>query len=216
MIKIIIADDQVLLRDSLKFILEQDNTIEVLACCDNGKEAIDQCKIHMPDVLLTDIRMPVMDGIEATEYIKAKHLPIKVIMLTTFEDINTIMDAFAVGADGYIVKDIKPDEIISAVKCINKGFHIIHKSVHQLMVSEFKKVRSKKNDCNYAINDIELTPYELKIISLIAQGKTNKEVGSALGFAEGTIKNKISKIFEKLNLKDRTQIAIFAHENNLI
>ncbi|BDU51318.1 response regulator [Haliovirga abyssi] len=214
MINIIIADDQILLAESLKLILETDKELKVNAIVENGILAIKKVEASKPDVILLDINMPKLNGIETAKKIKKISPNTKILMLTTFENRENIIDSFVSGADGYIVKDISPEELIAAVKFTYKGLHITHSSVHKILIDEFLKLKSRKNILDS--NSSQLTETDLDIIKLIAQGKSNKEISKSLYFAEGTIKNKISSILNKLDLRDRTQIAIFAIENNLI
>ncbi len=139
MIKITIADDQILLRKSLGQILSTDQDINVIDMVSNGQEAINSCKMNKPDILLMDIEMPEMDGITALRKIKEEFTDIKVIILTTFENSENIVESFLAEADGYITKDIDCDELIATIKCVNYGLTVIHKSVKRIMVSRFKK-----------------------------------------------------------------------------
>lgn len=216
MIKVILADDQALLRNSLKYILKRDNDIEVVDEVSNGLEVMEACKKQEVDVILLDIIMPQQDGIETARLIKEIYPTIKVIMLTTFETIENIMESFLAGADGYIVKDIAPDELVMVVKCVNKGLCVIHESVQQLMIKSFNDVLNKNVSVNVDIGDVEISNTEREIIRLVAQGKNNKEIAQIMNFAEGTIKNKITRLLDKLDLRDRLQIAIFAIEHSLI
>lgn len=210
MIKILIADDQLLLRESISFILNNDEEIEVVGEAGNGLEVIEQCKKLKPDIILMDMEMPKMDGINATKAIKDS-CNAKVIILTTFENPDNIMEAFTVGADGYVVKEIRHNDLILAIKCVASGLTVIHESVKKVMIDRFKGL----SDYRSLYSDL-LTEKEVQIIKLIATGKSNKEIGSALCYSEGTIKNKVSKILSKLDMSDRMQIAIFAMEKGIL
>lgn len=216
MIKVAIADDQTLLRETLVFILNKSTEIDVVGTAANGFEILNICEQNKPDVVLMDIQMPEMDGIEATKIIKEKYKNIKVLMLTTFENIENILESFVAGADGYIAKDIESKELILYIKCINQGIHVIHDSVHQLMVQQFIKVNNKKFSSDSLNREIELNETEIEIIRLVAAGKNNKEIAQIIGFADGTIKNKLTKIFEKTEISDRANLVVFAIENNII
>lgn len=215
MIKALIVDDQVLLKETLLFMLNQDEEIQGIDGGCNGYEAIDACSKYRPDIILMDIRMPKLDGINATLRIKEQHPHIKVIILTTFEDEKSIFDAIENGADGYIVKDIKPEALILAVKGAMQDLYVMHKSVVASLRMSVEKTVNQKNTSSSAIENYNLTKKEMQIIELIVDGKSNKEIADELNFTEGTIKNKVSKLLEKLNLKDRTQIVVFAIKNNL-
>lgn len=214
MIKVLIVDDQLILRESLKFIIEQDSDIKVVGCACNGLEAVEFCKKNPPDVILMDIKMPVCDGIEGTKLIKSQFETVKIMVLTTFNDDENISKALKNGADGYILKDIMPDELILAIRSINKGLNIIHKNALNSVVRQFNandtvelQARSIK---------VDLTDREISIVELIVDGKSNKEIAAVLFITEGTVKNIITGILEKLELKDRTQLAVFAVRNKLV
>ena len=155
--------------------------------------------------------MPELDGVSATKIIKEKFPDIKIIILTTFESQDNIMESFANDADGYIVKNISHKDLVRSIKCVNNGITVIHKSVKKIMVDKFRKLC--KNKLKY--KDI-LTEREIEIVKYIVAGLSNKEIAAELYFSQGTIKNNISKILEKLNMSDRMQIAIFAIENGIV
>ena len=216
MIRLILADDQMLLTGTLKALLERNKTLEVVACVEDGEQAVNACSVYNPDIILMDIHMPRMNGIDATHRIKELNPQIKVIILTTFDQTSHIFESIIAGADGYIVKDLESEELIRAVDCVYNGLHVVHHSVYQLMAKEFKRLYQNKNVINLYGNSITLTQIELDIIAYVARGRSNREIADVLGFTEGSIKNKITKLFEKLGLDDRTQIAVFAIENNII
>ncbi|MCX7708591.1 MAG: response regulator transcription factor [Clostridia bacterium] len=215
MIKVVIADDQVILRESLKFIVEQDPEIEVVGCAGNGREALKQCDQLIPNIVLMDIMMPGCDGVEGTRLIKEKYSSIKVLILTTFNDDENISKALKNGADGYILKDIKPEELILAIKSVARGLGIIHKNAMSSVVKQFNSNQETGTQKDLNIN-VELTEREIGIIKLIVDGNNNKEIASELFLTEGSVKNIITGILAKLKLKDRTQLAVFAVKNNLV
>lgn len=206
MIKVIIADDIPILRHGLKVILEHDKEIEVVGTAGNGKEAFRMCRELKPDVVLMDMRMPEYDGEAGTRLIKQEYPEIKVLILTTFDDNETISKAMSGGADGYILKEMEDNKVIQSVKSVYSGVNVFSGNVYSCI----------KNKFSYPTADIPLTERERDIIVLIAQGCDNKEIASRLFLAEGTIRNNISRMLEKLSLKDRTQLAVFAIKNNLI
>jgi DNA-binding NarL/FixJ family response regulator len=210
MIRIIIADDQVLLRKSLGQIISTDEKITVMDMVGTGREAIESCKIYSPDIVLMDIEMPEMDGISALRIIKEKFEDVKVIILTTFENTNNIVDSFLAQADGYITKDIDCDELITTIKCVNYGLTVIHKSVKKIMVDKFKKMSDNKK----SYTDI-LSLEEIEIVKLIVAGKSNKDIARIFNYTEGTVKNKVSRIYEKLGISDRLRLAVYAVENGI-
>lgn len=216
MIKVIIVDDQVILRESLKLIVEQDSEIKVVGLGGDGKEALKLCDIHAPDVVLMDIMMPECNGVEGTRLIKSNYSSIKVIILTTFKDEDNISMALRNGADGYVLKDIKPDELILAVKSVAKGLSIMHQSALNTVAKQISPDTEHPKPKDEPRINLNLTERELSIISLIVDGKSNKEIAASIFITEGSVKNIITSILEKLNLKDRTQLAVFAVKNNIV
>jgi|LGVE01.1.fsa_nt_gb DNA-binding NarL/FixJ family response regulator len=210
MINVILADDQVLLRETLGKIISIDSEINVMDMVGTGKEVIASCEKNKPDMILMDIEMPEIDGISALKIIKEKHPEIKVIILTTFENTENIIDAFIKKADGYIVKDIGCEELISTIKCVQYGLTVMHNSVKKIMINEFKN-RTHHTHSYTEIISLE----EIDIVRLIVNGKSNKEISRILNYSEGTIKNKVSKIYEKLDISDRLQLALYAVENGI-
>ena len=217
MTTVIIAEDQKLLRESFKNIIENNSDIKVIACATNGKEAYNLCKEFKPDVVLMDLSMPICTGTEATKLIKAKFPSIKVLILTASDDKADVTDAISNGADGYILKDISTEELILSIKSASLGLGIIAKGILSPIIlnmsKENKRYENKK--VNIAGINISLTERELKIVSLIVDGNDNKEIGAVLFIAEGTVKNIITEIISKLQLKDRTQLAVYAVKNGL-
>ncbi|NDL66699.1 response regulator transcription factor [Anaerotalea alkaliphila] len=215
MIKVMVVDDQVLLRKTLLFMLEQDEGISVVDGGGDGLEAVRNCKLHWPDVVLMDLRMPHMDGREAMRQIKELYPSIKVLVLTTFEDKESILESLDRGADGYIVKDIKPEELVLAVRGAYHGLKIFHGHVLETLRYELHQLGSRQESGEGMVERLGITPLEVQMIGMIVDGKSNKEIADALGFTEGTIKNKVSKLLGKLDLKDRMQIAVFAINHDL-
>lgn len=218
MTTVMIAEDQKLLRESFKSIIENNSDIKVVACAVNGKEAYDLCKEYKPDVILMDLSMPICNGTEATKLIKSDFPSTKVLILTASNDKTDVTDAIRNGADGYILKDISTEELILSIKSTSLGLGIITKDILSPIVldmsNESKNSKNKDIDI-YGIN-ISLTERELKIVSMIVDGKDNKEIGASLFIAEGTVKNIITEIISKLQLKDRTQLAVYAVKNGLV
>ncbi len=208
--KIIIADDQVLLRKSIGQLISIDPEIHVVDMVGSGSEAVESCKVHKPDIVLMDIEMPHVDGISALKMIKERYPDIKVIILTTFENDENIIEAFTGDADGYIVKDIDCKELIATIKCVAYGLTVIHNSVKKIMMNKFKKMENHKGSYVDLIS-VE----EIEIVRQIVTGKSNKEIANNLNYTEGTIKNKVSRIYDKLKITDRLQLAVFAVENGI-
>lgn len=216
MIKSMVVDDQALLKETLVFLLNQSPDIEALDGGLNGEEAIANCRKYRPDLVLMDIRMPILDGISAMERIKKEMPRTKVLILTTFEDDDSIYEALERGADGYLVKDIAPAALILAVKSAYNDLYVMHKSVLNTMREKgFMMKRQQEPDRNLSKN-LDLNESEAELIRLLVDGMNNKEIGEIMSFTEGTIKNKVSRLLDKLELKDRTQIVVYAIKNNLI
>ncbi|WP_010248929.1 response regulator transcription factor [Acetivibrio cellulolyticus] len=215
MIRVAIVDDQKLLSESLKSIIENDHDLKVIGCASNGREALEICSSSKPDIVLMDIKMPVCDGIEGTRMIKEKYPEIKVLILTTFEDDQNVYEALKNGADGYILKDITPEELIQAVKNASRGFSIFSRSPFGSVVKKINDAdeSAEKNDNPISI---DLKEREVEIIRMIAEGMSNKEIASKLCLSFGRTKNIISEILAKLDLSDRNQLASFAFKNKLI
>ena len=208
MIKVLIVDDVFILCQGLKAILEQDAEFVITGMAHNGKEAYDLCEETHPDVVLMDMRMPEYDGAYGIQKIKVDFPTIKVLVLTTFDDEETIEAAMENGADGYILKEMEDGKIIQSIKSVYQGVSVLGESIFQHMKGAFqqKPVFSSLPS---------LTERERELTTLVAKGYSNKEIASILSLAEGTVKNNMSKILEKLNLKDRTQLAIYAIKNGL-
>lgn len=216
MIKVMCVDDQVLLREALIFMLSKDDQLMAVDGGGNGYEAIENCRQERPDVILMDIRMPRLDGIEAMKRIKELYPSIKILILTTFEEETTVFKAIEYNADGFIVKDAKPEALILAVKSAYNDLFVMHRNVVQVVQEELVESQTKERDIADTLNSFNLTPLDIDIIHMLADGLSNKEIAFALNFTEGTIKNKVSKMLGKLNLKDRTQVAVFAIKHNIL
>lgn len=215
MIKVMIVDDQSLIRDGLKMILSLCDDIEVIGEAVNGKDAIENLNIKNPDIILMDIRMPIMNGVEAVKVIKEKHPEIKIIVLTTFNEDEYIFEGLKNGANGYLLKDVESNEIIRAIKEVYKGNVLLQPEIAAKVVKAFNNINDHQetNDNREAINAInELTTRELEISKLVAKGKSNKEIGLELFITEGTVKNHLTRILSKLELRHRTKLAVFINK----
>ena len=212
-IKVLIADDIMILRQGLKAVLEQDEELEVVALAQNGKEAFEKCRVYRPDVVLMDMRMPDYDGAFGIRAIKEQCPDIRVLVLTTFDDEETIQKAVESGADGYILKEMEDAKVIASVKTVYSGINVFGSGVYQVMTGRMNSVAPRVSAS--ADTENALTPRETDIIRLVAQGYDNKEIASELYLAEGTVRNQVSRLLEKLSLKDRTQLAIYAVKHGL-
>jgi len=209
-IKLLIVDDEPLIRGGLTTILETYDDIEVLGNASNGMEAIDALKHQNVDVILMDIRMPKMDGVEATKIIKQQYPNIKVLILTTFKDDEYIKEAIAYGASGYLLKDSEYDQIYNSIKTIHQGKIVIDPDAIQSILKQKNKSITK------IIEEFNLSEQEVKIIKEVASGKSNKKISESIYLCEGTIKNHITNILDKLELESRTQLTAFAYKNNFM
>ncbi|MDI9496458.1 MAG: response regulator transcription factor [Bacillota bacterium] len=215
MIKILLADDQDILTEGLKLILGAEEDIEIVGTADNGKKAYELCRIKKPHLVLMDIQMPEVNGVEATAMIKKDFPQIKIIVLTTFNDDEYIYDALKNGASGYLLKDTSPAEILRAVRTVYNGGALIQSEVAVKVLDKFSQLANKAVDKQADPKVKLLTDREIEICRLIAEGKNNQEISEELFLSQGTVKNHITKILLKLDLRDRTQLAIFTINNDL-
>jgi len=215
MIKVLLVDDQDILVEGLKLILGMEQDIEIVGTANNGKKAYEACKWKRPDVVLMDIQMPELNGVEATAMIKNDFSDIKIIVLTTFNDDQYIYDALKNGASGYLLKDTSPAEIAKAVRTVYNGGALIQSEVAVKVIDRFSQLAKETVDKNIDPKVKLLTEREIEILRLIAEGKNNKEISEQLFLSQGTVKNHITRILIKLDLRDRTQLAVFALKNDL-
>ncbi|MBU3092232.1 response regulator transcription factor [Clostridium sp. CM028] len=213
-INIAIADDEVLIREGLKIILSSNLEINVVGLCGNGEEALKLCRNEKVDVVLMDIRMPLCDGVMGTKLIKSEFKDIKILILTTFKDDEYIYDAMKHGASGYLLKDTSYDIIMDGIKSVYRGNVVMHPEVAAKIINNTKS--NSKNTLSNIMDKYKLTLRQVEFIIGIGTGLTNKEIASNLFVTEGTVKNHITEILSKLELRDRTQIAIFALKNSLV
>lgn len=207
MIKVLIVDDQNLIREGLAMMLNLYDTISIVGEATNGKDAIKVLCRQEVDLILMDIRMPIMDGVEATKIIKEKHPEVKVLILTTFNEDEYIFEGLKNGADGYLLKDISSEELVKAIQTVYEGNILLQPDVAKKMISSIDRKQTKQSNLDKDIFK-ELTKKEYEIALLIGEGKSNKEIVEILYIAEGTVKNHITRILDKLNLRDRTQLAL--------
>lgn len=203
---IIIVDDDKLVSSSLKTIVEASSDIKVLGIGNNGQEAIDLYEALKPDVILMDIRMNTLTGLEAAEILLSKYPNVKILFLTTFADDEYIVKALKIGVKGYILKQ-NFECIIPAIKAVSVGQTVFGEDI----IAKIPNLFNQNN--NFDLSKYDITDRESEIIKLICDGLSNKEIGNSLYISEGTVRNSISSILEKLSLRDRTQIAIFYYKN---
>ncbi len=205
--KVLIVDDDALIRDGLKVLLEMEKDFNVIGVAENGREALKACEIEQPDVILMDVRMPVMDGVKATELIKASYKQVKIIILTTFKDDEYIEQAVKNGAEGYILKSQSLDSIVDSLRVVHEGNTVFEKEVTATLHAILKGDKRKDPAA------FQITEREFNILKLIADGLSNKEIAEQLYLSQGTVRNYISTLLLKLELRDRTQLAVFYMKN---
>jgi DNA-binding NarL/FixJ family response regulator len=206
MIRLLLVDDESLIRRGLKALLKLEADLQVVGEADNGQTALAQVEALQPDVVLMDIRMPVMDGVAATKAITERFAQTNVLVLTTFDKDEYVTQALLNGAAGYLLKDTPSEEIAQAIRAVHKGYTQLGPGLGKKVITQIStSVKPSPEGWD------ELTPREQEILHLIATGASNKEIAQALFIAEKTVKNHVSSILSRLNLRDRTQAAIFAN-----
>ncbi|ADD02765.1 two component transcriptional regulator, LuxR family [Thermoanaerobacter mathranii subsp. mathranii str. A3] len=201
----LVADDHALIRKGLVQLIEMEKDIKVISQASNGEEAYQLAKKFMPDLILMDVNMPVMNGIKAAKMLKEEKHPSKVLFLTIYNDREYILEALKLGVEGYILKDAEYDDLIKAIRTIYNGGVYIHPSLME-EIDNIDHENLKK----------DLTPREIEILKLISKGYSNKEIAQKLFLSEKTVKNHVYNIFKKLDVKDRTQAAIYMLKNETI
>jgi len=213
-IKILIADDQKLIREGLKVLLEMDDKFIVIGEASNGQEAVDLYIKLRPDIVLMDIQMPVINGVEAIKKILELNKEAKIIILTTFDDDEYVYEGLKSGALGYILKDTSIEKLSESIKIIHQGGALIEPSITKKILSELSKIEKGQKQKEDLIE--ELSVREKEILSLIAKGFSNREIADKLFLSVGTVKNYVTNILQKLEVKDRTQAAVKAKDLGLI
>ena len=211
MIKVLIADDQELIRESLKIILNSKPDIEVTDAVADGLEVIRSVRENRPDIILLDIRMPRLDGVSCTKIIKEGYPDIKIIILTTFDDDEYVFNALKYGASGYLLKGISMESLVEAINTVYQGQAMINPDIASKVLRFFSKLAVNNENIYVPSENIKtITKNEWVIIEEVSKGKSNKEIAKDLNFSEGTVRNYLSIILDKLELRDRTQLAIWA------
>lgn len=217
MIKVLIADDQELIRQSLQIVLSTQEGIQVTDSAANGREVIRSVRLIRPDVILMDIRMPEMDGVVCTQIIKENYPEIKIIILTTFDDDEYVFNALKYGASGYLLKGISMKELNEAIHKVYHGTAMINEDIASKVVRLFSRMAQS----NMAIQvderqSADLKDSEWQVIVQVGSGLSNKEIAAKLNLSDGTVRNCISTVLSKLNLRDRTQLAIWAVQTGAV
>lgn len=216
-IQVLLADDQVMVRAGFRMILESDDAIEVVGEAADGAEAVAQCRRTHPDLVLMDVQMPGLDGIEATRRIVASGNAIapapRVVILTTFEWDDYLFSSLRAGASGFLLKNAPPEDLIAAVKIVAAGDSLLAPSVTRRLIAEFARQPAPSTP---APGLARLTERETEVLSLVARGLTNAEVAAELFVGEATVKSHVSSVLAKLHLRDRVQAVVFAYESGLV
>jgi DNA-binding NarL/FixJ family response regulator len=214
-VTILLVDDQRLMREGLRTLLELESGLRVVGEASQGQEALDQYASLQPDVVLMDVRMPVMDGVESTRQLMSQWPRCRVIILTTFDDDEYVFEGLRAGALGYLLKDVSIQELADAIRTVMAGGVLIEPSVARKVVAEFARMTSSAPTSPSGLDE-PLSEREVDILRLLAQGLTNREIAQRLFLAEGTVKNYVTNILSKIGVRDRTQAALRARELGLL
>lgn len=223
-IKVLIVDDQELILESLNIVLEMEDDIEVVGLAKNGEEAISHCEKSQPDIILMDINMPIMDGVVATEKIKLRFPLTKIIILTSYKEVEYVLAALGHGAEGYLLKAIHPKNLIAGIRVVHTGSTLISPEMAQKMIKSMSKNGPSSTTDTRTIDpellkkdkEFGLSTREVEILHKLALGLRNQDIAKALYLSEGTVKNYISNIYSKLNVKGRREAAYKARETGIL
>ncbi|WP_166246309.1 response regulator [Paenibacillus turpanensis] len=247
-IKLMLVDDQDLIRESLHIVLDMDPELQVIAMAENGKRAVELAAEELPDVILMDIHMPIMDGVEATRLLKNRYPGVRIIILTTFQEIGYVVDALSSGAEGYLLKAIHPKDLVAGIKWVSQGGTLIPQDIARLLVQQVQSAGqtsgaadqlsagraeptnhpgteshagngeriSELSRAPAAGNVYGLSERELQVLHCVAEGLNNKEIAEQLFLSEGTVKNYISNIYSKMDVRDRIHATKKAHDEGLV
>jgi DNA-binding NarL/FixJ family response regulator len=214
-IKILIVDDQPIVCEGLNTILQLEEDFEIIGVCQNGQEALDFCEQNKPDIVLMDVRMPVMNGIEATREISRLFSDTKVLILTTFNEELLTFEGLQNGAKGFLLKDMQPEELCKIIRVVHAGGVCLHSDVTRKFLERISIMGTEIVADSLSENDfVQLTNREKEVLRLIGRGLSNTEIASALFIVEGTVKNHVSSLLSKLGVRDRTQLALLMQKNH--
>jgi DNA-binding NarL/FixJ family response regulator len=213
-IRVLIADDQAMVREGLSVLLNAQPDIEVAAEAADGQEAVRKAAEARPDVVLMDVRMPVLDGLEATRLIVAGAATPKVLVLTTFDLDEYVYQALRAGASGFLLKDASGQQLAEAVRVVAAGDALLAPSVTRRLIAEFSRLGAPAAPSRQRVE--QLTERETEVLALVATGRSNAEIAAQLVVAEQTVKTHVGRILAKLGLRDRTQAVVFAYETGLV
>ena len=214
MIRVVVADDQALVRGGFRLILQTQPDIEVVGEAADGQEAIARAREQRPDVVLMDIRMPGLDGLEATRRLMTTQNPPRVLMLTTFDLDEYVYDALRAGASGFLLKDVRPEQLADAVRTVATGDTLLAPAITRRLVEQYLRRPSPGSRTPPGLG--ELTDRELDVLRLVARGRSNQQIAGTLFLGESTVKTHLTHLFAKLGLRDRAQAVVLAYESGLI
>jgi DNA-binding NarL/FixJ family response regulator len=212
-IRVLLADDQTLVRDGFRSIVEHEADMSVAAEAGNGKEAVDRARELRPDVVLMDIRMPVLDGLEATRMLLARPTSVRVLVLTTFDRDEYVYEALRAGASGFLLKDIRRGQLTEAIRTVAAGESMLSPAITTRLIQDYLRTPP---DSDRSTRLAVLSGREREVVTLIARGLSNAEIAGSLFLSPSTVKTHIARILAKLDLRDRVQIAVLAYESGLI
>jgi DNA-binding NarL/FixJ family response regulator len=215
-IRLLLVDDQALFREGLRILLSVHRDLEVVGEAANGKEAVELAADLKPDVVLMDLRMPVLDGVGATRLVRQEHPQTAVIVLTTFDDDENVFEALRAGAAGYLLKDVSSDKLVEAIHAAARGESFLHPSVAAKVIAEFTRISGQPARPGAQPLVEPLSERELEILAIMATGATNREIAGQLYIAEGTVKNHVTNILGKLDARDRTQAVLKAQQLGIL
>jgi DNA-binding NarL/FixJ family response regulator len=215
-VRVLLVDDQALIRAGFRMILDAEDGIEVVGECADGTQAVDSVKRLKPDVVLMDIRMPEMDGIEATRRIAGGDgdSPVRVLMLTTFDLDEYVYDALRAGASGFLLKDVPAEQLVEGIRVVADGDALLAPSVTKRLIHEFSRSGPSQREPLAQLE--ELTPRELEVFKLIARGMSNGEIAGELFVSETTVKTHVARVLMKLGVRDRVQAVVLAYESGVV
>jgi DNA-binding NarL/FixJ family response regulator len=211
-IRVLVADDQWMVRDGFRMLLKNADGIEIVAEAENGLEAVEKVARFQPNVVLMDIRMPTLDGLEATRRILAADELVRVLILTTFDLDEYIYEALCAGASGFVLKDDPPEQLLAAIRTVAAGDALLSPSVTRRVIKQFTKLPPRTPPTGFD----ELTSREHEVLQLLAQGLSNAEIGTQLYIGETTVKTHVTRVLQKLGVRDRAQAIVVAYRTGLV
>jgi len=211
-VSVLLVDDHVLFRQALRHLLETEQDIRVVGEASDGSQVEQLVEEQRPDVVVMDISMPAIDGIVATQILREKYPNLGIIVLTMFAEDSQVIRAIRAGADGYLLKNIESGKVVDAIRAVARGESVVDPELATKVLNEFRRL----SDVDGYNNIAGLTEREISLLQLVANGLSNKEIATELGLAESTVKNRLSILFQKLDVKDRTQAAIYAMTHGLV